>query len=68
MKYAILKHADNGKFYLNIYDTNDNDAIEVFSTRGDALKYLMRNGYNPLGPSSLDGKQEWMKEEVTGWV
>lgn len=68
MKYAILKHADNGKFYLNIYSTDDNDSVEVFSTRGDALKYLMVNGFSPLGPSSLDGKQEWMKEEVGGWV
>lgn len=68
MKYAILKHADNGKFYINIYSTIGDDQDIIMDTRGDALKYLMNNGFKPLGPSGIDGKQEWMKEEVVGWV
>lgn len=68
MKYAILKPADNGKFYINIYDTNDHDENIELNTRGEALKYLMRAGFRPLGPTAIDGKQEWLKEEVEGWV
>lgn len=69
MKYAIMLMKEDGAVAVTIYGLDDQeDFIEEFSTRKEAIKFLMRQDFKPLSSMSAVGSQEWVKAEVFAWM
>ncbi|MBP2099523.1 hypothetical protein [Enterococcus rivorum] len=69
MKYAIMLVRNVGSVTVTIYAVHDQeDDVEEFPTRGEAIRFLMGEGFTPLSSLSPTGSQEWVKAEVFAWM